>query len=91
VRKVNFGLKFVFGARAGRLRAGGRSVGGGAELGAHLFGFKVFKRAGMRLLFGDTYFRQHVKNGFALDFQFPGQIVNSNLAHPPFPFSALSR
>jgi hypothetical protein len=35
----------------------------------------------VRFLFGDTDFRQHVKNGFALDFQLTGQIIDSNL-HP---------
>jgi len=61
------------------------------EVTAHLLGFMVFKRAGMGLLLRDPNFGKHVKNGLALDFQFPGQIVDSNLAHPPFLPSGLSR
>jgi hypothetical protein len=38
----------------------------------------------MGFLFRDPNLWEHVKNGFALDFQFSGQIVDSNLAHPPF-------
>jgi hypothetical protein len=44
----------------------------------------------MRLLLGDAYFRKYVENSFAFDFQLPGQIVNSNLAHPLFLSSGLS-
>lgn len=54
-------------------------------------GFMVLKGTGMGLFFGDPGLHQHVKNGLALDFQFSSQIVDSNLAHPPFRFSALSR
>ena len=36
----------------------------------------------MRLLFRDSHLWKRVKNFFALNFQFPGQIVDSNL-HPP--------
>jgi len=32
---------------------------------------------------------QRVENGFALNFQFSGKIVNSNLTHPAFRFSVL--
>jgi hypothetical protein len=45
----------------------------------------------MRLLFRDADFRQRVKNRLALDFQLSGQIVDSNLAHPPFLVSARFR
>jgi hypothetical protein len=45
----------------------------------------------MGFLLGDASFRQHIKNGFAFDLQFPGQIVDSNLVHPPFLFPPLSR
>ena len=41
-----------------------------------------FDGTGMRLLLGDANLWQRVENFLALDFQFPGQIVNSNL-HPP--------
>ncbi len=36
----------------------------------------------MGLLLGDPDFKQYVENRLAFDFQFPSQIVNSNLAHP---------
>jgi hypothetical protein len=36
----------------------------------------------MGLLLGDPDFKQHIENRLALDFQFSGQIVDSNLAHP---------
>jgi hypothetical protein len=54
-----------------------------AEVRSNFFSFVVFQGTGMRLFLGDPNFRQHVENGFAFDFQLPGQIVNSNLAHPP--------
>jgi len=44
----------------------------------------LFNGTGMRLLLGYAYQRQHVENRLAFDFQFSGQIVDSNLAHPPF-------
>src|SRR5271167_1856988 len=44
----------------------------------------------MGLLFCDAHFGQRVQNGLALDFQLSGQIVDSNLTHPPFLFSGLS-
>lgn len=44
--------------------------------------FIGFDGTGMRLLLGNAHFRQRIENFLALDFQFPGQIVNSNL-HPP--------
>jgi hypothetical protein len=43
----------------------------------------------MRLLLGYANVRQRIENGFALDFQFPGKIVDSNLTHPAFRISAL--
>jgi hypothetical protein len=50
----------------------------------HLLRFVLFDRTGVGLLLGDSDYDQDVKNCFALDFQFPGQIVDSNLTHPPF-------
>jgi len=38
----------------------------------------------MGLLLGDADFRQYIENGLALDFQFSGEIVDSNFAHPCF-------
>jgi hypothetical protein len=45
----------------------------------------------MRFLLGDADFRQRIENRFAFYFQLSGQIVNSNLAHPPLCSSELSR
>ena len=42
----------------------------------------------MRLLLGDANFRKNVENRFAFNFQLPGQIVDSNLTHPPLISSA---
>jgi hypothetical protein len=55
----------------------------GTEMRPHFRGFVIFNGTGMSLLLGDPDFEQHVENRLALDFQFSGQIVNSNLAHPP--------
>jgi hypothetical protein len=49
---------------------------------AHFNGFVIFNGTGMRLLLGDSDFGKNVENRLAFDFQFSGQIVNSNLAHP---------
>jgi hypothetical protein len=43
----------------------------------------------MGFFLGYADVRQCVENGFAFDFQFPGKIVDSNLTHPAFRFSAL--
>jgi hypothetical protein len=48
----------------------------------NLNGFVIFNGTGMGLLLGDPDFSKHVEDRLALDFQFPGQIVDSNLAHP---------
>jgi hypothetical protein len=60
-------------------------------MGANLLRLVVFKRTGMRLLFGDAHLGQHIENCFTFDFQLSGQIVNSNLAHPPLCPSGLPR
>jgi len=52
-------------------------------MGTNLYCFVLFERTGMGLLLGDTDFLQHIENRFAFDFQFSGQVVNSNLTHPP--------
>ena len=85
VRQIDLGLDFFFAAR----RAGGSGgrrlcFAGGAEVAAYFFCFVLFQRTGMRLLLSHPDHRQHVENGFALDFQLPGEIVDSNLAHPAF-------
>jgi len=43
----------------------------------------VLNRTGVSLLLGNAHLNEHIEDGFALDFQFSGQIVDSNLAHPP--------
>jgi hypothetical protein len=48
-----------------------------------LVGIALIKRTGVGLLLSHSRLDKHVENGFALDFQFSGQIVNSNLTHPP--------
>ena len=83
MREVNLSLDFVSFADCARL--GGRGLGfSGTEVSPHLFRFVFLDRTGMRLLFSDADFDQDIKNRLALDFQFPGQIVDSNLTHPPF-------
>jgi hypothetical protein len=45
----------------------------------------------MRFFLGHANGRQRVENRPAFNFQLPGQIVDSNLTHPPFLSSGLSR
>jgi hypothetical protein len=70
--------------RAARLRSAmatlARSM---VKASTYLFGFILFKRAGVGLACTQAEFRQHVKNLAALYFQLAREIVNSNLAHPP--------
>jgi hypothetical protein len=56
-----------------------------AQVCSNFFGFVFFERAGVSLFLGDSDNREHIQNGFALDFQFSCEIVDSNLTHPPFP------
>ena len=90
--EVNLGLDAI-GLRATLARrfCRTRALSGGAEVRSNFIGFVVFQRTGMRLLLGDANFHQHIENGFAFYFQLPGQIVNSNLTHPPLFSSGLSR
>jgi hypothetical protein len=84
MRQVDLGLDLV--AFAASARLGGRGLGfcRSAEMRANLLGFVFLDRTRVRLLFSDSDFNQDVKNCLALDFQLPGQIVDSNLTHPPF-------
>jgi hypothetical protein len=84
VGKVDLGLDFVaFRATGARwLCRAGRVTCVRAEMRPHLYGFVIFNGTGMGLLLGDPDFSKHVENRLAFDFQFPGQIVDSNLAHP---------
>jgi len=84
VREINLGLDFVGFATGTRPGGRGLSFSGGAEMSAHLFRFVVLDRTRVRLLLCNSDCDQDVKNRLALDFQFPGQIVDSNLTHPPF-------
>ena len=82
--KIDLGLDSIFGGRRPRGLGGTLRLGsGGLEISPHCFGFVVFERTGMGFLFRDANQWQHVQYGFALNFQFPGQIVDSNLTHSP--------
>ena len=89
MRQINLCFDFVsVAARTRRARRRGLCVGSSAEMGPHLLCFVLLDRTRMRLFLSDANFDQDIKNRLALDFQFPGQIVNSNLTHPPFPCPA---
>ena len=89
MRQVNLCLDFVCVACGERAFGGRRSSClGCTEVGAHLFRLVFLQRAGMGFLLGDSYFGQYIENGLALDFELPGQIIDSNLTHQPFPCSA---
>jgi len=53
--------------------------GGSLNLFAHLLGDVRRDRTRVRLLFRDAVARQQVNDGFSLDLQFAGQLVNSDL------------
>ena len=83
VRQVNLSLD-AFGFRARSASGLNRCAFPGAtEMLADSLRFMLFQRTGMRLLLGHPNFGQYVENSFALDFQLSGQIVDSNLTHPP--------
>jgi hypothetical protein len=88
VRKINLGPDLVWrGVARARGRLGRRvSLARPAEVDPNFFRFVVFERTGMGFLLGNPDFGQHIENRFALDFQLPSQIVNSNLTHPPLLF-----
>jgi hypothetical protein len=92
IGEIDFGLNLVtINAGGARVLRGGLGFAGAAQVSAHFRRLVLFHRAGVRLLLSDAYFRKCVENRFAFDFQLPGQVVNSNLAHPPFLSSGLSR
>jgi hypothetical protein len=83
--EVDLGLDFIgVGASRPGGPAGSLRSAAGAEAGTDLVRFMVFERTGMALLLGDSNFRKYIENRFTFDFQLPCQIVDSNLAHPPF-------
>jgi hypothetical protein len=89
MRQIDFGFDFIFAAT--RARGGTaccRTFTSGAKVCAYLLRFMFFQRTGMRLFLGYADERQRIENGFALDFQLSGKIVDSNLTHPAFRFSA---
>jgi hypothetical protein len=83
--KVDLGLDFIgVGSARTRRPAGSLCLAGSAEAGTHFIRFMVFERTGMALLLGDSDFRKYIENRLTFDFQLSCQIVDSNLAHPPF-------
>ncbi len=85
VGKINLGLDFVA-LTPGTRRPGRRGLclSSSAEVSPHFFCFVFFDRTGMRLLLGDADYYQDIENRSTFNFQLPGQIVDSNLTHPPF-------
>ena len=90
--KINLGLYSVrfSSSRTGRL-CGGVTLASSMEMGADLLGLMFLERAGVRFLFRNANFFQNIEDRLTFDFQFSGQVVNSNLTHPPLVSSALSR
>jgi hypothetical protein len=92
IGEIDLGLNLIAISAAGaRVLGGGLRFAAAAQVNAHFLRLVLFHGTGVRLLLSDADFRKCVENGFAFDFQLPGQIVNSNLAHPPFLSSGLSR
>jgi|HubBroStandDraft_6_1064221.scaffolds.fasta_scaffold159713_2 hypothetical protein len=91
VRQINFGLDFFFAAKPARtgLASRRRTFRRGADVHPHFLRFVLFQRTGVRLLLRHSYRCQRVENGFALNFQLSGKIVDSNLTHPAFRFPVL--
>jgi hypothetical protein len=91
VRQVNLGFDFVFAPRiAGGSRRGSR-FSGRTEVHPYFFCFEVFQRTGMGLLLGHPDCLQDIENSLTFNFQLPGEIVDSNLAHPAFLASACAQ
>jgi hypothetical protein len=87
VGEIDLGLDLIaFSAAGTRLLRGRLRFAGSTQIGAHLLRFVLFHGTGVRFLLSNAYFRKCVENRFAFDFQLPGQIVNSNLAHSAFSF-----
>jgi len=85
VGEIDLGLDFLFAAQGPGRSGGMRLLRRATDVGSHFFGFVLLDRTGMRLLLRHPDERQRVENGLALDFQFSGEIVDSNLTHPAFP------
>ena len=85
MRKVDLGLDYFFALGAvwfGVLGRGWRFAAG-AKMSSDFFGLVLLQRTGMRLLLGDPQLRKDIGDRLAFDFQLSGQIVDSNLTHPP--------
>jgi hypothetical protein len=54
-------------------------IGQSAKMFTHSYSGFNFNRAGMRLLLGNSGFRQIVDDGFCLDLEFASQFVDSDL------------
>ena len=82
VREIDLGFyrRFARCSRTAVLRRRTCSLSG--EVLADALGFIDFDGARVRLLLRHSDFGKDVENGLALDFQFPRQIVDSNLTHP---------
>jgi hypothetical protein len=91
VGQINFGLDFFFAAKRARTRLArrGRTFRRGTEIDPYFLRFVLFQRTGVRLFLCHSDQRKRVENSFALNFQLSGKIVDSNLTHPAFHFSAL--
>jgi hypothetical protein len=91
MREVDLGLDLVsLGARWARRLGCGLRISRSLKMRTNPYRFILFDGTRMGLLLGDSHHRQHVENGLAFNFQFPCQIVDSNLTHPPSVSSALS-
>ena len=87
MRQIDLGLDFFFAAqRRARTWQTALRFGRAAEVGPHLFRFVLLQRTGVRLLLRNPD-SGSASECFALNFQLPGQIVDSNLTHPAFLFS----
>jgi len=88
VGQVNLGLDFLIRPRT--CGTAGRACWSrvlSVEVLAHLLRFLHGDGTGVSLLFRDPDLRQNIQDSLALDFQFSGQIIDSNLRrvyHPPF-------
>jgi hypothetical protein len=91
VRQVNLGLDFVFAAQSAGGSRRRRRFSGRTEVHPYFFCFEVFQRTGMGLFLGHPDCLQDIENSLAFNFQLPGEIVDSNLAHPAFLASACAQ
>jgi hypothetical protein len=90
VREINlsFDVRFA-GARTATIASRRRSSALSGKMLFDTLGFVSFDRARVRLFFRYSDQRKNIKDCPALDFQFPGQIVDSNFTHPPCFFSKI--